>query len=624
MYKNIHYDSYSSKIHLWDQVNGENLYSTIDYVPHVFMPVEVETPIKSIYGEYVAKRTFDDYKEYNHFQSSNDSCLENKVQPTISYLTNRYHDIKTPVLPDLHICFFDIETPYDNGFPTVEDTPAPVVLIAIVDEKEKRTVFGIGEYTRNPENVPYDDIEYINCEDEKDLLIKFFNWMHEQNFDIITGWNITPDNKMNKFGGFDLPYLIRRAKMVFGKNDRHHKKLSPINIVKCYKSKNKDGIYNVDIAGVTILDYLAIFKWFSTLNMESFRLDYVAEVILGKNKLDYKEYGSLWNLYNQNWNKFVDYCIIDADIVHDIDVKMGYISLVQVLTTYCLVPMKQYNSSVALLEGLFLKYFRNNNLCAPRLNSEGTTDHFMAAYVKKPIPGMYYDVVDVDITSSYPFNLVVQNMSNETYFGRILGFSKDHVREYKAGIGIHEELHYGKPIYQMIVDYIRKKEFPGLWIMRDTGIEHYQGKKLEKFNQILQRRLISISPNGCIFMNQPLGVMSMVVKDTYMERKKQKGMKGEYKSKAREFDKGSDEYIKWMDRSNNKHSLQWALKILVNSAFGICSVPYSRYGDIHMAEAITSSGRHCIQQSEIFVDDLLNSPSDELKKIVDEIRSVMV
>jgi hypothetical protein len=42
------------------------------------------------------------------------------------------------------------------------------------------------------------------------------------------------------------------------------------------------------------------------------------------------------------------------------------------------------------------------------------------------------------------------------------------------------------------------------------------------------------------------------------------------------------------------------------------SVPYSRYFNTHIAEAITSCGRHTIKSGEKFCNDLLNDPTDEL------------
>ena len=65
---------------------------------------------------------------------------------------------------------------------------------------EKFWVFGRGRFVTNRE-----DVHYINCEDEKDLILKFLEAYNKLKPDIITGWNIET---------FDIPYLVRRIKNV--------------------------------------------------------------------------------------------------------------------------------------------------------------------------------------------------------------------------------------------------------------------------------------------------------------------------------------------------------------------------------------------------------------------------
>jgi len=63
-----------------------------------------------------------------------------------------------------------------------------------------------------------------------------------------------------------------------------------------------------------------------------------------------------------------------------------------------------------------------------------------------------------------------------------------------------------------------------------------------------------------------------------------------------------------------------AIKILLNSMYGIMAVPYSRYFKLDVAEAITSCGRHSIKMGEQYVNEILNNPNEELKKIMDELK----
>ncbi len=612
MYYNAHHDTYKNTIHLWAYEDGKRTYEQIPWVPYVYTPVDIETNVMTIDGKYVAKKSFNDNKSYSQFQKDN-TCYENRVLSSIQFLAERYHTVVDIQPPPLHICYLDIETPHDEGFPTVEATPAPIVLIANIDENMNRTVFGIGGYNGNQR------CKYISCKSERDLLIKFFNWMERQSFDVITGWNITSDNKMNPTGGFDIPYIIRRTMKVFGDDTRLYKKLSPIGMVKIWEHRNFAGVYNIQIAGVYLIDYMALYKWFTQKNLESFKLDYVAEEELGRTKLHWQDdWSTMYDFYKGDWNRFVDYCILDADIVHDLESQLGYIGLCQTLSLYCCTTMNNYNSSTALIEGLMMKYFRTNGLCAPTLYG-GSQEWFPAAYVKEPIKGIHKDEVDLDITSSYPTHMIIQNMSLETYFGRIVGFEEEDITAYKQDKGIHEPIHRGRPIYRMVVDYNRELEYPDFILLNDSGYNKYHGEKLNKFNKALKKGLLSISPCGSVFFNRPKGLMAEVVKTTYFERKKQKGLKGDYKRKAEACSNDKEKQI-WMERSNNKHALQWAIKIIINSFFGVTGVPYSRYFNVNISEAITSGGRHTIQMGEEFVDDLLNHPNDGLMDIVEEIK----
>lgn len=618
MYKNCYFDTSQDVIHLWGQNKGKDYYEQIQWVPFVFKIVNEDTNIKSIYGDNVIKKNFNNYSDYKNFQNDNFDIFENNVSPVIQFLTETFNNSQEESAPKLRIAYIDIECPHDDGFPDVETTPAEICLITIVDNSDNITTFGIGEY-----NGEYKDkVKYFNCKNEKYLMNSFFKWMRKQSFDVITGWNITSDNKTNRFGGFDIPYIIRRSVLLFGEKNNPYKQLSPVNQVRIWKQKDADNVYSISIAGVTVIDYLGLYKWFTTKNLEGFKLDYVAKEELNKQKLDYSEYGSMWVFYEQNWDKFVDYNIIDSLIVKELEDKLRYLKLAQTMTSLCCVPMVMYNSSVALIEGLMLKYYRNNNLCAPYM-AGGRQEHFPAAYVKEPLRGLYKDVVDVDITSSYPTHMIILNMSPETYMGRIVGYDQDHIQQYKSNTGIHEERHYGRPIYKNIIEHNREKEYPEFIMLKENkGFVTFRGKQLDSFNIALKNKLISIAPCGSVFKNKPEGVYAKVVRETFFERKKQKALKGDAKTKEREATTEKDKKY-WNEVSEEKHVLQWAIKILINSAFGVCGSPYSRMFNIHIAEAITSSGRHTIQMSEKMANDLMNNPDQKLLSIIEEIKSAI-
>ena len=78
-----------------------------------------------------------------------------------------------------------------------------------------------------------------------------------------------------------MPYIYGRLKRVLG--DKEARKLSPWNYVS-EREVVISGRTNktCDIAGVTQLDYLELYKKFTYTNQESYRLDHIANVELVK------------------------------------------------------------------------------------------------------------------------------------------------------------------------------------------------------------------------------------------------------------------------------------------------------------------------------------------------------
>ena len=172
-----------------------------------------------------------------------------------------------------------------------------------------------------------------------------------------------------------------------------------------------------------------------------------------------------------------------------------------------------------------------------------------------------------------------------------------------------------------VVDYTRKKCFPSFKALREKNgewnLEVFDGKKLEMFNKALGKGLLAIAPCGSVFTTNKPGVVSKVEKMVFFKRKEVKDKKKEWGLKAKECE--GDEKKHCLEKMGQAHSLQWALKIMMNAFFGILSVPYSRYFNVYIAEAITSGGRWTIKAGEKFVNNFFNNPTDELLDILKEI-----
>ena len=586
MFRNCHFAPRRNLIHLWETINGESLYSTIDWVPYVFVHDE-EGDTKTLDGRKVRKKEFRSYYDYNEFCKSSMS-YEDKVKPEIQFLTERYGTVSDEEMipPVLRIYYTDIEVHSDNpanihGWKP-EHAECPVVLISTYDNITKRTtVFGLHPY--NGKYAKEKFIDYIQCKSEETLLISFFNFLARNPCDVISGWNL---------GQFDLPYLINRCKMLFGDDTNVYTKISPIGTVRMWE---REGQYNIDIAGVHIMDYMEIYKWYAPTKLESYSLQFVSNHELEKGKVDYSDYKDLKALYTENWDLYVTYNIIDALRVGQLEEKLGYITQIQSLSLLTRVPMKFYRMVTNLLEGLFLVYLRRHGLCAPHLYG-GSQEGYEGAFVKEPQKGMFDWVVDLDIVSSYPTAMITLNMSLETYFGRIQGIEE-----------------------QRVIEYVRKRNFPDFTMFKEgQGRVQFTGKKLETFNKALEKRLLCVAPCGSVFSNKPAGVMSTVERELFWRRVEMKDKMKRTKGTLAEL--RGDNLSKAKEKVAQYNNLQNAYKTMLNSMYGALATPYSRWYNKNIAEAITSCGRHTIHMGVQFVNEILNEPNERMLEVLNDIR----
>ena len=101
--------------------------------------------------------------------------------------------------------------------------------------------------------------------------------------DIITGWNV-------QF--YDIPYLINRMKTMFA--EENWMRLSPFERISDRRvTLNGRDQTVMDVKGLAILDYYELYRKFTYTQQESYRLDHIAHVELGKRKLSYAEFKSI-------------------------------------------------------------------------------------------------------------------------------------------------------------------------------------------------------------------------------------------------------------------------------------------------------------------------------------------
>ena len=173
--------------------------------------------------------------------------------------------------------------------------------------------------------------------------------------------------------------------------------------------------YNVySIVGVTTLDYLELYKKFTYVNRESYRLDFIGEVELGQKKLDHSEFDTFKDFYKGNWKKFIDYNIKDVELVDRLEDKMKLIELVITMAFDAKVNFIDPMAQVRMWDTIIYNYLKKRNIVIPPKNRSEKSDKFAGAYVKEPKPGVYEYVVSFDLNSLYPHLMMQYNISPET------------------------------------------------------------------------------------------------------------------------------------------------------------------------------------------------------------------
>jgi len=523
----------------------------VDFQPTIFVPSKSPTDYKTLEGKYVAplnpgtirdtRDYIDRYKDVSGFEIYGNNNF------VAQYISDNYRGEIIGDTDKIKVFTIDIETATEFGFPNIEQANEEMLLITIQDNKTK----DITTWGRKPIGNS-GDVEYRCFESESAMLQDFLVWWQMNCPDVVTGWNIN---------FFDIPYLARRIENLLGES--FAKKLSPWDLITQRKVAMKGSEeLTYDIQGVAMLDYLDLYKKYTYTTQESYRLDHIASVELGDKKLDYSEYGSFKDFYEQNWKKFVAYNIHDVQIVDKLEDKMKLIELQLVMAYNAKINYEDVFSQVRMWDAIIYNHLRDQGIVIPGNSGNKKWDKFEGAYVKDPLVGLHKWVASFDLNSLYPHLIMQYNISPETML------------EGRETVN---------------VDYLLDQRF-------DTSEVKAKG--------------VSMTANGVCYRKDKQGFMPELMEKMYKDRSKYKkqmlGVQQQY-----EKDKSKKELLKEISRLNN---LQMAMKIALNSAYGAMGNQYFRYFDLRMAEGITTSGQLSIRWMANKLNEFMNKTLKTTKK----------
>ena len=521
---------------------GKDYKEKIDFGPTLYALTQQETEYKNLQGQYLKPITFkniDGARKFRREVVTQNSPIYGLERYHYQYIGKEFTKNIQWSKEFIKIFTLDIETSCENGFPDVENPIEELLCITVKNQTNKQIItWGVGDFKTDRT-----DVTYVKCKNEKELIFEFMKFWLKNYPDIITGWN-------TKF--FDLPYLMNRIKLIAG--DKVASRMSPWNLIQREEIQVRGRTQTVyDLYGITNLDYLDLYKWFIPQRQESYKLDFIGQLELGRGK-DEMPYPTFKEWYEKDFQSFVDYNIQDVEIVDGLEDKLGLIDLSLTVAYESKVNYGDIFSQVRVWDTLIANHLMKKNICVPPREEHIKETKYEGAYVKEPQLGQHKWVVSFDINSLYPHIIIQYNISPE----KILGVKS-------SGVSVTKML------------------------SNQTPLAH------------LKTEGACITPNGAMFKNDSQGFLPEMMETMYNERVVYK--KRMLKAKQQYERTKNPELVKEISRC---HNIQWARKIALNSAYGAVGNQYFRYYDVRQASGITTAGQFIIRFIESKVNEYLN------------------
>ena len=523
--------------------NGKRFENRDEFFPTLYVNSKKESKYKNLSGENVEPirpGTVRDCREfYKKYENVDGFDIYGNDRYVYQYISEKYpeDEIKFDI-SKIKLVTLDIEVGSESGFPDVESCIEEILAISVQDYTTKKIItWGV-----KPFNNTRADVTYHHCPSEYQLLNHFINYWMINVPDVVTGWNIQL---------YDIPYICKRLNRVLG--EKLMKRFSNWGLVtekELYVTGRKHTTF--DVGGLTQLDYLELYKKFTYKAQESYRLDYIAEVELGQKKLDHSEFDTFKDFYTKGWQKFIEYNIVDVELVDRLEDKMKLIELALTMAYDAKVNYADVFYQVRVWDTIIYNYLKKRNIVIPPKNRSQKDEKYAGAYVKEPKPGMYDYVVNFDLNSLYPHLIMQFNVSPETL-----------VEQRHPTVTVDKILNQ-ELTFEMYKDY-------------------------------------AVCPNGAMFRKDVRGFLPELMEKMYNDRvifkDKMIVAKKQYEKKR------TKELEKEIARCNN---IQMAKKISLNSAYGAIGNQYFRYYKLANAEAITLSGQVAIRWIESKMNIYLN------------------
>jgi DNA polymerase elongation subunit (family B) len=431
--------------------------------------------------------------------------------------------------------------------------------------------------------------QFENCilfTEEKEMFETFFQLIEDA--DVLTGWNSE---------GYDIPYMVNRVTRVMSKDDtRKFCLLGHLPKPRTYERFGKEET-TYDLVGRIHMDYLQLYKKYNYESRHSYKLDSIGEMEVGENKTAYE--GTLDQLYNKDFKKFIEYNRQDTMLMVKIHNKLQFLELANQIAHENTVLLPTVMGSVATIEMAIMNESHARGMVVPdkkRRNNNHDEEQQQAAgaYVATPKRGIHEWVGATDINSLYPSAIRALNLAPETIVAQVRQTLTDQYMLDKGMRLAREKARHKEGDDDVTGSVLWEGLFGSLEytavMNQERGtvltVDFEDGRSVEMSAAEIWKFVFDsnnpymISANGTIFTHATEGVIPGLLSKWYSDRKiMQKKMREATTSEDRDF---------WDKR-------QLVRKILLNSCYGAILNEHCRFYDKRIGQSVTLSGRQIVR-----------------------------
>jgi len=413
---------------------------------------------------------------------------------------------------------------------------------------------------------------------------------------VLSGWNSE---------GFDMPYTVNRITKTLSKEDTRRLCLWDQLPKKREYEKYGKAAVTYDLVGRVHLDSLELYRKYTYEERHTYRLDAIGEMEVGESKTVYE--GTLDQLYNNDFRKFIEYNRQDCALLDKLDKKLKFIDLANTIAHENTVLLQTTMGAVAVTEQAIVNEAHHRGLIVPSRPRRNDSNNSQAAgaYVAYPKKGLHDYIGSMDINSLYPSVIRALNMGPETIVGQL---RQDYTREELeikqakgASFAASWEGKFGSNEYEMVMQQDKSHDIIIDWENGETSV--MSGAQIYELIFDSGKPWV-LSANGTIFTHEKEGIIPGLLARWYKDRKE---MQAKLKEAIKAENKIEEEY--WDKR-------QLVKKINLNSLYGAILNAGCRFFDNRIGQSTTLTGRGIARHMAAKINEVITGEYNHIGKSI--------